>query len=391
MNVSIKPSATFKFSDLAKSMNAIDLTIGRPGFDTPQKIKDGCIKALKEGKVHYTKVVGIPELRDVISEKLETENGLNIPSEQIVVTLGAKYALFESILAITEKNDKIAITNPAWVSYEQMIRIAGCIPVFLPLNRNFVPNEDFLNELENGNFKALILNSPNNPTGSVYPEKILRKIADVAESKQILVISDEIYEKFIYDGKHFSIGSVLGDLAITVNGFSKTYSMTGWRLGYVAARKDIIESIANIQSHSTSCVTSFAQWGALTALKHGEKDSERMISDFGKRRDFLVKKMKDIDLEFPPLNGAFYAFPNFKPFEEMRIEREVNDLLRDMEIKNPTLSEIVCLYLLKKAGVGTIPGSAFGTAGKDCLRISYGNSPVEELKVAMERIEGALE
>ena len=275
-------SATFKYDAAAKKPGVINLTIGRPDFDTPEMIKEAAKRALDEGRVHYTPSKGIPELRKAIAEKLEVENRIaDLDEDKILISGGGKQILYCIIMALAGKGDVVAIQNPSWVSYEAQIKLANAEVEWLTLKpeEGFVPGEDFMNQLEEANAKLLILNSPSNPTGAVIPDRTIKKIMDVCVDKEIFVISDEVYEKLIYEGKHYSPASEYENV-ITVNAFSKTYSMTGWRLGYCACTdRDIIDRIDLIHQQSLSCCTSFAQYGALAAFSEEAKEAaEKMLS-----------------------------------------------------------------------------------------------------------------
>lgn len=362
----VKESATFKYAKLAKRKGIINLTIGRTNFDTPRVIKDAAKKALDEGKVYYTPSQGIPKLREKIAEKLRKENGINVGQENVLVSAGAKQIIFELIMALVDEGDEVAAANPSWVSYEAMVNLAGGKMIYLPLNREqgFLPGEDFFSKLENSPAKMIMLNSPLNPTGSVYPEKNLREICRIAEEKDAWIISDEIYEKIIYEGKHFSPGSVYPK-TVTVNGFSKEFSMTGWRLGYCACEeKEIIEKINTIQQQTVSCAVSFVQHAALEAFNPEVKEEvKKMVSELKGRRDFVYEKIKKIYPGFKKPQGAFYAFPWIGGDDFQIVEK-----------------------LLEK-GVGVIPGSPFGSQGKGCIRISYGSAGIPELEKAMDILE----
>ena len=367
----VEESATFKYSSLAKKEGIINLTIGRTNFTTPRLITRAAVSALENGRVHYTPTMGIPELRGMLAKKLKRENNIpDIGPDNILVSAGAKQIIFEAVMALIGKGDKVAMPNPSWVSYEQIVNLAEGEIIWLPLKHenDFIPDEEFLSALENSSPKLIMLNSPNNPTGAVYPEKIIREIVDIAERKDCWLLFDEIYEKIIYEGKHFSAGSIYPK-TITVNGFSKEFSMTGWRLGYCACpNPDLIEKMNLIQSQTVSCATSFVQYGALAAFKEevaGERD--RMITELKERRDRFVKGMNGLfETKVNPA-GAFYLFPHLGDID-------------DLAMADKLLSN----------GVGLIPGSPFGSQGKGCLRISYGAVSLDEIDVALERIKATL-
>jgi len=368
----IKESTTFKYSALAKKPGVIDLTIGRTNFDTPKVIKDAAKKALDEGKVAYTPTNGIPELREKIAEKLQDTNGMEgINRENILVSAGAKQLIFEAVLAIVGEGDTVAIPDPSWISYESMVAFAGGHVVWLPLNpeRGFIPQENFLSALENSHPKLIFLNSPNNPTGAVYPKNVIKKIADIAERKQAWIISDEIYEEIIYEGEHFSAGSI-SDRCIVINGYSKNCSMTGWRLGYAASRnREVIDRMDMIQEQSVSCATSFVQYGGIAAYtREARKETAAMREELRKRRDHLVQRLSEIDscICVKPA-GAFYVFPSFGDIDDVKLADRMID-----------------------AGVAPVPGSPFGPRGRGCLRLSYGASGIDELDEAVDRMKKAV-
>ena len=362
-----KPSATFKYDAAAKKPGVLNLTIGRPDFDTPQVIKEAAKKALDDGKVHYTPSKGIPELRAAIAEKLETENNIpNLDADKILLSGGGKQITYCIIMALAGKGDVVAIQNPSWVSYEAQIQLANAEVEWLTLKPEdgFVPGDDFLRELDDTNAKLLVLNSPGNPTGAVIPERTIKKIMDVCAKKEMFVMSDEVYEKLIYEGTHYSPGSEYENV-ITVNAFSKTYSMTGWRLGYCAcANREVIDRIDIIHQQSLSCCTSFAQYGALAAFsEEAKKASEQMCEELKRRRDYVMKRIGEMDVVCVKPNGAFYVFPYFNGVDDLELADE----------------------LLEK-GVGVVPGSPFGSQGRGCVRISYGSASTDLLSHAFDRI-----
>jgi len=363
----VKPSATFKYDAAAKKPGVINLTIGRPDFDTPRVIKEAAKKALDAGKVHYTPSKGIPELRKAIAEKLEAENNIaDLDEDKILVSGGGKQIIYCTVMALAGEGDVVAIQNPSWVSYEAQIKLANAEVEWLTLNpeEGFIPGADFMNQLEETNAKLLILNSPGNPTGAVIPERTIKEIMDVCVEKEMFVVSDEVYEKHIYEGKHYSPASEYENV-ITVNAFSKTYSMTGWRLGYCAcADRDVIAKIDIIHQQSLSCCTSFAQYGALAAFSdEAKKASEKMCEELKGRRDYVMKRIGEMDVVCVKPDGAFYVFPYFNGADDLELADE----------------------LLGK-GVGVVPGSAFGSQGRGCVRMSYGSANIESLSQAFDRI-----
>ncbi|MGB9677366.1 MAG: aminotransferase class I/II-fold pyridoxal phosphate-dependent enzyme, partial [Candidatus Ratteibacteria bacterium] len=301
----LKPSATLSLNRKAKQMKAngldvINLTVGEPDFDTPEEIKEYAIKAMKDGFTKYTEEKGIKELREAICEKLEKENNLKYEPEEIVVSNGAKHSLFNIFLSILNPGDEVIIPVPYWVSYPAMVIISGGIPVFCKYNDKFKIDIDDLKEKISKKTKAIILNSPSNPTGIVYDKKEIEELAEVILSNRIICISDEVYEKIIFDKIHISIASLskeIKDLTIVVNGVSKTFAMTGWRIGYIACKREIADNIAKIQGQTTSAPSSISQKAAYYAIKEGENLYKKMVEEFKKRRDFLVEKYVEDTLE----------------------------------------------------------------------------------------------
>jgi aspartate aminotransferase len=367
----INESATFKYSALAKKPGMIDLTIGRTNFDTPKIIKDAAKKALDEGKVNYTPTKGIPELREKIAEKLIKENRITgIDKEQIIVSAGAKQLIFEALMALISDNDVVAMPNPSWVSYEALIALAEGKPLWLPTKpeKGFIPDEDFFSALENSKVKLIMINSPNNPTGAAYPKEVIEKIVDIAQRKDAWILSDEIYERLLYEGEHFSAGSIY-DKTITINGYSKECSMTGWRLGYAASKsREAIEKMNLIQGQTVSCATSFVQYAAIAAYSdEARKNVYEMKKELKERRDHLMKGIKETGAVCAKPAGAFYIFPSYGDQDDIKLADK-----------------------LLEAGVATIPGSPFGSQGRGCVRMSYGATRIPELEEAIEKIKKAL-
>lgn len=347
----------------SRGADAIDLGLGQPDFDTPQHIKEEAIKAIQEGFVGYTANVGIDELRSAISEKFRRENQLDYSPGEIMVTSGASEALFLAIGALVEEGDEVLVGDPCFVSYPALTRVACGKPVGVPLDEELKLSQDAVNERITAKTRAMILNSPNNPTGSVQSEDEIRALVDLADDHDIVLISDEVNEHFIYEGEHVSAARY-SDNVITVNAVSKTYSMTGWRLGYVAARKEAIENMLKIHQYVQACACSISQRAALAAIA-GPQDSVAHMRDvFRERRDFLVKGLQDMGVDLVPPKGAFYVFP------------KVGD------------GNAVAAKLMEN-GVVTVPGSAFGPGGRDHIRISYASS-MENIKKALEKIEEIL-
>ena len=319
----LSPSVTLSLAARAKELKkqALDvysMSVGEPDFDTPQAIKDAAIKALNEGKVRYIASSGLPELKDEIVKKM-AENGVKTTANNVIVTTGAKLALFETITALCGAGDEVIVLAPYWLSYPEMIKASGAktITVNTKAENNFAPTKEDLENAITPNTKLIIVNSPSNPTGAVYSKETLQMIADLAVEHNIMVLSDEIYEKLIYDEniKHISIASLndkIADLTITINGFSKAYAMTGWRLGYLVAPTWLAKRISALQSHATSNATTFVQYAAVDALQ-GKADAEveNMVKTFARRRELLCKLLKDIpQISFIEPQGAFYVMCN---------------------------------------------------------------------------------
>ena len=376
----VAPSATLSITAKAKALKAagadiIALGAGEPDFDTPKHIKAALYEAVKEGFVYYTPSKGIMELRRAVAEKLKRDNNLVYdPEKEVISTPGAKHALYEAILAITDPGDEVLIPSPFWVSYEPMVQLAEGKPTFVATckEEGFRLTPEAVGREITTRTKALIINSPNNPTGAVFKKKDLREIAELCAAYDITVISDEIYEKIIYGKLHVSVASLpgMGERTITVNGFSKAYSMTGWRLGYAAAPEKLTAAMERVQEHSVSCPTSFVQKAGIAALDDSQACVKEMVMEFRKRRNVLVKRLNEIrDVTCAVPEGAFYVFVNFSAYEKDSFK----------------LTE----YLLEKGGVAVIPGAAFGDLGEGYLRLSYATS-MENILGGVERIEKAL-
>lgn len=344
---------------------------GEPDADTPDYIKEAAITALREGKTKYTPSSGILELREAIAEKLFVENNLEYSPAQVSVNCGAKHSCFNAIMAVSDPGDEVIIPSPYWTSYPEMVRMVGGEPVVVETqeaNGWKITAEEFENAMS-PRTKMIIINSPNNPTGAVYSEDELRALAEVAEAEEILILSDEIYEKLVYgDAKHFSIGSIspaVRDLTITVGGFSKAYSMTGWRLGYTAAPAEIAKAIDVIQSHSTSNATSFAQYGALAAVHGDQQELEDMREEFDMRRTYMMGRFAKIpNVTAAEPHGAFYFLVN----------------ISEMGLTSTNFAE----KLLSRYEVAVIPGIAFGS--DQTIRFSYAVS-LDVIKEGLDRFE----
>lgn len=385
----IKPSPTLEITAKAASMKAQGIDIigfgaGEPDFDTPDNIKEAAIKALKEGFTKYTAADGIAELKDAIIEKFKKDNGLDYKPSEIIVTCGGKHSLYNISQALFQKGDEVIIPSPYWVTFPAQVILAEAEPVIIDTDEStgFKITKEHLEKNSSDKTKAIIINNPCNPTGAAYSRAELEELADFAVSKGIFIISDEIYEKIIYDDhKHTciaSLGEEIKKLTLVSNGLSKTYSMTGWRLGYTAAREDITKAMTKIQSHSTSNPTSFAQKAGVEALKGPQDIIDVMVKEFKKRRDYIVGRlnsMENISCFNPP--GAFYVFPN--------VSGTFGKKAGEMTIKN---SSDFSTYLLEEAKIAFVPGIAFGA--DDYVRISYAVS-MEDITEGMDRMEKAME
>ena len=349
----------------------VHLEIGEPDFDTPSNIKEAAIKALKAGYTHYVPAAGIPELRTAIAEYLSKSRGVNVDPDEVVVTPGAKPIIFFSILACVEPGDEVLYPNPGFPIYESMVNFLGAKPVPMPLkeeNDFAIDNDDTADKITKKT-KMIILNSPGNPSGGVLTKDNLEAIADRIKGRDdILVLTDEVYSQIIYEGKHLSIASLPGmkDKTILLDGFSKTYAMTGWRLGYAAMRKDLAQKVTQLMINSNSCTCAFTQMAGVEALRGPQDEAKKFVEEFRKRREVIVNglnKIKGITCKKP--RGAFYVFPNVKSF---RVE-----------------SKKLADHILQDAGVAVLSGTAFGSYGEGYLRLSFANS-VDNIKKAMERI-----
>jgi aspartate aminotransferase len=364
----VAPSATIAISDKAKKMqregiDIISLSIGEPDFDTPRHIKDACIDALNCGETHYAPSNGIPELLSAISEKITKENHFTCRPDQVIVTCGAKDAIFNTMEAVLNPGDETIIMTPAWVSYEPCVQIAGGKIVRHALNAKTFQLDDSLLERVTAKTKMIVVNSPSNPSGAVFNKSSMQLVADLCEDQDIYAMSDEIYEKLVYTKGHISLAS-LGDMmhrTITINGFSKSYAMTGWRLGYAVAPVPIIRQMSKVQQHSVSQAATFAMWGAVAALKGDQHCVEEMRKEFDRRRKYIIAELNLMGYETAPADGAFYAF--------VKVAGD------DMDVAS---------RWIEKGHVAATPGSAFYAPG--WIRLSYATS-MERLKEAMDRIK----
>ncbi len=384
----ITPSPTLQLSATVKAMVAkgqqvFDFTAGEPSFDSPDEAKQAAITAIQAGFTKYTAVTGIDELKDAIIDKFQCDQGLTYSRSQIVVSCGAKHTLFNLALALFESGDEVIIPAPYWVSYPEQILVADATPVFLPTSeaKNFSIDLTALKALITEKTKAIILNSPCNPTGSMYDRATLEGIAAIAIQHNLLVISDEIYEKMVYDDhQHFSIATVRPEMVhqtVIVNGASKTYSMTGWRIGYAAGPEPIMKAMGNIQSQSTSNPTSIAQKAAVGALQGGAEFIKHMVKELDIRRRAIVAGFNRISgIHCPMPAGAFYAFPNVAELLGRRFQGEV--LSTPFDLAN---------YFLKEAQVACVPGEPFGAPTH--LRFSY-TGPMTVIEEGLQHLTQAI-
>ncbi len=372
----ITPSLTLEIAAKAKALKAEGIDVcsfsaGEPDFDTPDHIKAAAAKALEAGKTKYGPVSGEPKLRECIANKLKTDNGLDYKAENVIVTNGGKHSLYNLMVAILNPGDEVIIPAPYWLSYPEMARLADAVPVILPTTEEsgYKITAAQLRAAITPKTKLLVFNSPSNPTGMVYSPAEVEAIAQVVVEKDILVVSDEIYEKILYeDEKHISIGSFGEEIfkrTIISNGFAKAYSMTGWRLGYLAGPLPIIKAASTIQGHSTSNVCTFAQYGAIAALEGSQDCVAEMVAAFAKRRQVMFDRLTAIPgIICPKPTGAFYMFPNISATG-----------MKSLEFSKA---------LLDSEKVAVIPGIAFGA--DDCIRLSYATD-LATIEKGMDRLE----
>lgn len=373
---SVGASTTLAIEAKAKTMKAQGLDVvsfgaGEPDFDTPDFIKKAAKDALDKGQTKYAPVAGNPDLREAICQKLKKDNGLEYKPENVVVSFGAKHSLYNVTMVLCQEGDEVIVPGPYWVSYPEFVRLASAKPVFVCATEEtgFKITPEMLEKAVTEKTKALYINSPSNPTGAVYTKKELQAIAEIALKHKFFVISDEIYEKLIYGNvEHYSIATFspeMKQLTVTINGFSKSHAMTGWRLGYLAAEKEIASAVSNLQSHSTSGPVTFAMVGATAGLKADESFIQMMKAEFQKRRDYMAKRLNSIKgITCPTPDGAFYCFPNISQLG-----------LDSMKFSTKLLDEKM---------VAVIPGGAFGADGN--IRLSYACS-MQNIEKGLDRIE----
>ena len=365
----INPASRIKSIELSQirkmfevtNPDAINLGIGEPDFNVPENIKTAMKESIDENDTHYTSNKGIIELREEIVKKFKKENGINTHPDNILVTAGASEALFICAQAFIEKGDEVILPDPGFLSYEACVNIAGgdIVPVDCKMENEFKLKADDVSEKITKNTKAIILNSPSNPTGAVMEKEDIKAIADLSMDNNFLIISDEIYEKIIYDKKHYSPAKY-SDNVITLNGFSKTYAMTGLRIGYLTANEILTEELLKVHQYNIACASTTSQRGAYEALTGPQDEVEKMVSEFKNRRNLIVSRLNEMGYETVNAEGAFYVFPKIE--DEDFVKKAAN------------------------AGVITVPGAAFGANGQGHVRMSYANS-YENIEKAMDILE----
>ena len=381
------PSATIelegKVAELkASGVKVIGLNAGEPDFNTPEHITKACEKALEEGKTRYININGIPQLREAICKKLEKDNNISYHPSQIVVSTGAKQALDNAVMSICNPGDEVIIPIPCWVSYVEMVKLAEGKPILVETDPNdFQLNINAIKKAITSKTRAIIINTPNNPTGAVYTEESLRALGDLAVKNDFYIISDEVYEKLVYNGKkHVCIASLSEEIkehSIVINGMSKAYAMTGWRLGYSASPNDVARSMCSIQGHTTSNSTTFVQWAGVAALEGPSDTIELMRTKFDERRRYLVERLNSLPhITCANVDGAFYLLPDVSYYYGKSFNGSV--------IKD---SVDFAGFLLTEALLAVVPGSAF--EAPNTIRIAYSNS-LEMIKQGMDNMEKAL-
>ena len=356
--------------------DVIHMEIGRPDFDTPEVIKQAANRALANGNVFYTSNYGTPELRQAIADKLKRDNNINYEAEEILVTIGVGEGTYAAVAAFTEPGDEILVPDPVWLNYIHVPHFFGAVPVSYKLREenDYQIDLDEIEGLITEKTKMLVINTPGNPTGVVQSMATLERLAEIAKKHDLIMVSDEIYEKLVYgEARHISIAALPGmkERTITLNGFSKCYSMTGWRLGYVAAPVEFIKAMVRVHAYINTCAPSFVQEAGITALEKAEPDVQEMVKEYQRRRDYIVSAINAIDgLSCKTPGGAFYIFVNIKSLGKTSAE--------------------MADYLLENAKIAAVPGSAFGPQGEGYIRLSYACS-YERIVEAMERLKKAVE
>ncbi|MHC1737527.1 MAG: pyridoxal phosphate-dependent aminotransferase [Ignavibacteriaceae bacterium] len=384
---SVEESRTLAITALIKKLKSegkkvLSFSAGEPDFNTPDFIKEAGIKAIRNNYTRYTASEGAPDLLKAVAAKFKNDNNLDYSPENILISNGAKHSIYNVLMSICNPDDEVIIQTPYWVSYPEMIKLAGAKTVLIDAgaDKHYKITPAQLRNAITPKTKGFIFNSPSNPTGAVYSEEEITALAEVLRDKNIFVISDEIYEKIIFDGrKHFPMASIpwMKDSVITVNGVSKAFAMTGWRIGFAAGPKDLIRLARNLQSHSTSNPNSIAQAASVAALTREVPEIKMMVEEFSKRRDFIVAELNKIDGIFcPPIDGAFYAFFDVSGFFGKTCK---SGIIND--------SGTFCRYLLEEAQIGLVPGIAFGN--DNCVRMSFACS-MEDLEKGITILMEAL-
>ncbi|MEJ5283587.1 MAG: pyridoxal phosphate-dependent aminotransferase [Brevinematia bacterium] len=384
----LEPSATLAISQKSKELKAsgidvISLAAGEPDWNPPEEMKDASINAIRDGNAHYTENSGMKTLKSLIVEKLKKDNDITVTEKNILITTGAKYGLYLTMQALVDEGDEVIVFAPYWVSYIEQIKLAGGIPKIIITSEE----EGFQIDVENlenqisSRVKGIILNYPSNPTGVSFSPEELKSILNLAERKNLFIISDEIYEYFNYEGKHTSIAALnskFSENVILINGFSKSYSIPGWRVGYVVASEEIIKKLDEIQSHSTSNPNNIAQFACIEALKSCDYFVKKMVAEYKERRDYMVDALNSIHgIRCLKPEGAFYLFPNIQYY-----------LGKEIAGKVPNNSQEFCEIILEKANIAMVPGSAFGMDGY--VRLSY-TQPLSRLQEAIKRLKSILD
>lgn len=384
----ITPSATLKLNArvqelVAEGRDVVKFGVGEPDYPTPDHIKDKAIEAIHANKTTYTPTTGIPELREAVCRKFLEDNGLEYEPSQIIVSVGAKQCIYNALMALVNDGDEVLVPAPFWVSYPEQVKLAGGLPVIVETTEEtaFKLTPEILKDAITSRTKAIILNSPSNPTGSVYTREELAALGSILRENEIWGILDEIYESLVYDGvEHVSLATAspeMKDYSIVINGVSKAYAMTGWRVGYAGGPSEVISAMSKVQGHATSNTASMSQWAALAALE-GPKDLiNEMIEEYNRRRLYMVERLNNIPgFECDPPDGAFYVFPN------------VNELIgRQLGGRKLTGADMLAEILLEEAYVAVVPGSGFGAP--ENLRFSYSTS-MESIEEGLDRLEKLL-
>jgi len=369
---SLPTSRTLEINALAQKLRSqgvdvVNMTAGEPDFPTPQPVIEAAINALNSGKTKYTAAAGIPELRQKIAERVQQRYQVKCSAKQVVLTNGGKQALFNVVASVISSGDEVLLISPCWVSYEPQVALMGGVVKYVKtsMEENFLPRAQDVAEAVTPKTKAIIVNSPNNPTGAVYEKKTLQGIASIAFRNNMIIISDEVYDSLVYDGEYTSLyGLCRGENVILINAFSKSHAMTGWRVGYLVAPEEIAECVSKIQAHSTSNVCTMSQYAALAAL---DTDTSYMKEKFRKRRDFVAQELSKMNLTFSMPRGAFYFL---------------------IDVRSATQNDTeFCMKLLRKSHVALVPGSAFNAPGY--VRLSFALDE-DSLKKGLERLKAFL-